>query len=137
MQRYDEMVAEAQKEARDPALEIEVLLAAGSFVQLEAWLAVHEPTGTKERASAARAAIWVGKLSMAAGIIEADRLTQPDTPVLQLLAAKLELARGHYAQAAEQFARVPAGAAVSSEANHGLRSTLRAAGLSDLADDLP
>lgn len=120
---------------RDAALELEVLLAVGSFVRLEAWLAEQLPTGAHERASAARAALWLGKVSLAAGIVEADRLTQPDTPILQLLAAEIELQRGHWASAAEGFARVPAGAAVSGEARSGLRAALAALGLSELAED--
>jgi len=121
---------------RDAALELDVLLAAGSFVQLESFLAVHEPSGPRERASAARAAIAVGKVGQAAAIVEADRITQVDVPVLQLLAAKIELARGHCAAAAEQFAKVPAAAAVGGEARVGLRAALLGAGLGELAEEL-
>ena len=121
---------------RDTALEIELLLVTGSLAQLEAWLTLHEPTGARERASAARGALLLGKINTAAAIVEADRLTQPDTPVLQLLAAKIELARGHHAVAADMFARVPSAAAVSGEARAGLRAALSALGLSELAEEI-
>ena len=121
---------------RDAALEIEVLLATGSLAQLEAWLTVHEPSGPRERANAARAALLLGKISTAAAIVESDRLTQPDTPILQLLVAQIELARGHHAAAAEQFARVPQAAAVSGEARAGLRAALSALALPELASEL-
>jgi predicted Zn-dependent protease len=121
---------------RDAALEIEVLLATGSLAQLEAWLTLHEPSGARERANAARAALLLRKVGTAAAIVEADRLTQPDTPILQLLVAQIELARGHHAAAAEQFARVPQAAAVSGEARAGLRAALSALGLTELASEL-
>jgi len=121
---------------RDASLELRVLRTVGSLPALESWFVTHEPTRSDERVEAARALLLLGKVEDAAIIVDAERLSQPVTPILQLLAAQVELARGHYADAAESFARVPSAASVAAEARLGLTQALSALGLGPLGAEV-
>lgn len=118
------------------ALQLRALLAVGSLASLDVWLAQHEPSDPEVRLLAARANLLLGRPERAASLIEADVLLRPDAADLQLTAAEVELQRGHWARAAEAFARIPRGSSAGKAAQLGLSRSLGALGLGPLAEEL-
>jgi tetratricopeptide (TPR) repeat protein len=118
------------------SLRLKASVEVGSLAALEAWLTVNEPADSEERALTARAQLLLGQPEAAANTLEAEQLLHPNQPSLQLTAADIELARGHYAHAAELYARVPASSSAGGAARQGLGRALSALGLSPLAAEL-
>ncbi|MET0386887.1 MAG: tetratricopeptide repeat protein [Polyangiales bacterium] len=131
--RVLELVPEAE---RDSTLALRVLIETGSLASLESWLVQHGPGTEDERLYVARASLLLGKLDDAATLLEAERLTRPDSPAVQLLAAELELARRNYALAAELFAQVPPRSSAGPAAQRGLSRALTALGLPALGAEV-
>lgn len=127
----------APRSPRARALRLQASVEVGSLAALEAWLTVNEPADSEERALSARAQLLLGQPEAAANTLEAEQLLHPNQPALQLTAADIELARGHYAHAAELYARVPASSSAGAAAEQGLGRALSALGLSALAAELP
>jgi hypothetical protein len=126
----------APRSPRTRALQLSASVEVGSLAALEAWLAVNEPGDSEERVLTARAQLLLGDPEAAASTLEAEQLLHPNQPALQLTAADIELARGHYAHAAELYARVPASSRAGADAGQGLARALSALGLSPLAAEL-
>jgi Tfp pilus assembly protein PilF len=131
--RVMQLIADSPEQAE---LRLRVLIAAGSFAQLESWLSGHAPAEPRLRSLVARAELTLGATEAAASSVDAARLDQPDAPALQLLAADVALARGDFAAAARLYARVPSAAADYREARAGLAKALTAVGLAELAAEL-
>lgn len=127
------LVPEAERNA---LTELRVLNAVGSAAALEAWLSTHEASDPDARLQAAHAALYLGKLDEAQAILASERLTQPESPALQLLAAEHELAAGQPARAASLFAGIPEGTTVSAEVKRGLSHSLDTLGLTTLSAEL-
>jgi tetratricopeptide (TPR) repeat protein len=127
----------APRSPRARSLRLSAAVEVGSLAALEAWLTVNEPADSEERTLAARAQLLLGQTEAAASTLEAEQLLHPNRPSLQLTAADIELARGHYAHAAELYARVPASSRAGAAAEQGLARALSALGLPALAAELP
>jgi tetratricopeptide (TPR) repeat protein len=127
----------APRSPRARSLRLSAAVEVGSLATLEAWLTVNEPADSQERVLTARAQLLLGRPEAAASTLEAEQLLHPDQPSLQLTAADVELARGHYAHAAELYARVPASSRAGAAAEQGLGRALSALGLPALSAELP
>jgi thioredoxin-like negative regulator of GroEL len=132
-ERLLELVPEPRRDVR---LELALLLAVGSTAALEAWLEQHEGVSQDEPELAARAALRLGKLDEAALIVEAARMSDAASPSLQLMAAEVALARARYGEAADLFARIPAGSSAAAAARIGLARALGALGRAALASEV-
>jgi tetratricopeptide (TPR) repeat protein len=147
------VIALVPETAHEPGLRLRVLSACARFAEAEAWLAIHEPSDSQERRTAARVYLAVGRPELAERMVElesslassrddgslasahADGSLARD-PGLQLLTAQIALARATYAQAAQLFAEVPAGSSAHAEALIGLAVALRAQGMPELAAEV-
>jgi predicted Zn-dependent protease len=135
--RVIELVPETPNET---GLRLRVFVACARFATAEAWLASHEPEGIEARAAAVRVYLALGQLGRANDLLEAtklDRSASERPGVLQLLAAKIALARGDVSEAALSFARAAAFQGTRAEALRGLAEALRGAALPELASELP
>jgi tetratricopeptide (TPR) repeat protein len=138
------VIALVPETAHETGLRLRVLLACARFAEAEAWLAVHEPSDSEERRSAARVYLAVGRPELAERMIELesslassrDAGSLANEPGLQLLMAQIALARAAYAQAAQLFANVPAGSSAHADALLGLSAALRAQGMPELATEV-
>ena len=131
--RVIELAPDSQRET---PLRLRILVACARWAAVEAWLQVHDAPDRTGRLELARAQLALGRPEAAAEIIDAERLRAADDPSLSLLAAQVELSRGAYASAAEQFARVPCGSSAAQEARVGLTQALSAVALPELAAEV-
>jgi predicted Zn-dependent protease len=131
--RVIELVPETPGES---GLRLRILLACARWSAAEGWLANHELDGPDARLELARAQLALRRPELAAESLEAERLERADEPSLQLIAAQIELARGAYASAALQFARIPRGSTTQPAAQLGLAQALTAQALPELAAEV-